>query len=135
MLRFLFQIRHPYNSNIPRSSYTLSPLSNPQRIARSSAIMVATTPSIFSVDFSLSCFIFPAGSVFMKILSIPKVYIFPWNQEKKSEKAIASSQRYKYKYLQEDITSIFPSLLNINTGVISYELCRPKEINSQEINP
>ena len=42
---------------------------------------------------------------------------------------------YKYKYLQEDITSIFPSLLHINTGVISYELCRPKEINSQEISP
>ena len=36
---------------------------------------------------------------------------------------------YKYKYLQDDITSIFPSLLHINTGVISYELCRPKEIN------
>nr|DAM45482.1 MAG TPA: hypothetical protein [Caudoviricetes sp.] len=32
--------------------------------------MVATTPLIFSVDFSLSGFIFPAGSVFMKILSI-----------------------------------------------------------------
>ena len=36
---------------------------------------------------------------------------------------------YKYKYLQEDITSIFPSLLHINTGVISYELCRPKDID------
>nr|DAT34302.1 MAG TPA: hypothetical protein [Caudoviricetes sp.] len=53
MLKFLFQICHPYTSNIPRSSYTLSPLSNPQQIARSSAIMVTTTPSIFSVDFSL----------------------------------------------------------------------------------
>ena len=38
---------------------------------------------------------------------------------------------YKYKYLQEDITSVFPSLLHINTGVISYELCRPKEIIQQ----
>ena len=36
---------------------------------------------------------------------------------------------YKYKYLQEDITSIFPSLLHINTGVISYELCRPKDMD------
>ena len=70
MIRFLLQICHHYNSNIPRSSYTLSPLSNPQRIARSSAIMVATTPSIFSVDFSLSGFMLPAGSVLMKMLSI-----------------------------------------------------------------
>lgn len=36
---------------------------------------------------------------------------------------------YKYKYLQEDITSIFPSLLHINTGVISYELRRPKDLD------
>ena len=37
-------------------SYTLSPESLPHRIARSSAIIVATAPSIFSVDFSLSAF-------------------------------------------------------------------------------
>ena len=37
----------------PRPSYTLALVSLPQRIARSSAIMVATAPSSFSVDFSL----------------------------------------------------------------------------------
>lgn len=33
-------------------------------------MMVATAPSIFSVDFSLSAFIFPAGSVRIYMLSI-----------------------------------------------------------------
>jgi len=33
-------------------------------------MIVATTPSIFSVDFSLSGLMFPAGSVRMKMLSI-----------------------------------------------------------------
>ena len=42
----------------------------PQRIARSSAITVTTALSIFSVDFSLSDLMFPAGSVRMKMLSI-----------------------------------------------------------------
>ena len=59
-----------YNSNIPRPSYTLSLLSFPQRIALSSAMTIATTPSIFSVDFSLSGLMFPAGSLLMKMLSI-----------------------------------------------------------------
>ena len=56
-----------YISKIPRPSYALSPFSFPQRIARSSPIIVATTPSIFSVDFSLSGLMFPARSDLMKI--------------------------------------------------------------------
>ena len=47
---------------IPRSLYTLS-VEPSFRIARSSAITVATAPSIRSVDFSLSILMFPAGSV------------------------------------------------------------------------
>ncbi len=39
---------------MPRSSYTEALLELPQRIAQSSAMMVATAPSIFSVDFSLT---------------------------------------------------------------------------------
>ena len=52
----------PHSSNKPRSSYTESP---PFWffIARSSAMTSATAPSIFSVDFSLSNFRLPAGSV------------------------------------------------------------------------
>ena len=52
----------PHSSNKPRSSYTESP---PFWffIARSSAMTSATAPSIFSVDFSLSSFRLPAGSV------------------------------------------------------------------------
>ena len=42
----------------------------PHLIARSRPIIVATTPSIFSVDFSLSGLMFPAESVRMKMLSI-----------------------------------------------------------------
>lgn len=42
-----------------------APVLLPQRIARSRAIIVATAPSIFSVDFSLSALMFPAGSVRM----------------------------------------------------------------------
>lgn len=42
----------------------------PQRMDLSSAMIVATAPSIFSVDFSLSGLMFPAGSVRMKMLSI-----------------------------------------------------------------
>ena len=51
-------------------SYTLSPVSLPQRMARSRPMMAAMAPSIFSVDFSLSALMFPAGSVRMKMLSI-----------------------------------------------------------------
>ena len=54
-----------YITSNPRLSYTLSPLPLPHRIALSSAIIVATAPSIFSVDFSLSALMFPAGSVRM----------------------------------------------------------------------
>lgn len=39
-------------NNSPRLSWTEAPLSLPQRIARSSAMIVATAPSVFSVDFS-----------------------------------------------------------------------------------
>lgn len=53
-----------------RSIYTDSAVSLLQRMARSSAITVAMAPSIFSVDFSLSILIFPAGSVRMKMLCI-----------------------------------------------------------------
>ena len=58
-------IESPYSghsSNKPRSLYTESP---PFWffIARSSAMTSATAPSIFSVDFSLSSFRLPAGSV------------------------------------------------------------------------
>ena len=52
-------------------SYTLSvagPL--PHLIARSRPMMVATTPSIFSVDFYLSGLMVPAGSVRLKMLSV-----------------------------------------------------------------
>lgn len=42
-------------------------MSFPMRIARSSAMIVAIAPSIFSVDFSLSALMFPAGSVRMKM--------------------------------------------------------------------
>ena len=38
----------------PLVSYTLSPASFPHRIALSNAMIVATAPSIFSVDFSLA---------------------------------------------------------------------------------
>ena len=54
-------IRLHQNTRIPLSSYTLPSLPS-FLIARSSAITVATAPSIFSVDFSLSILIFPAGS-------------------------------------------------------------------------
>lgn len=58
-------IESPYSghsSNNPRSLYTES---QPFWffIARSSAMTSATAPSIFSVDFSLSSFRLPAGSV------------------------------------------------------------------------
>ena len=58
-------IESPYSghsSNKPRSSYTES-LPFWFFIARSSAMTSATAPSIFSVDFSLSSFRLPAGSV------------------------------------------------------------------------
>ena len=58
-------IESPYSgqsSNKPRSLYTES-LPFWFFIARSSAITSATAPSIFSVDFSLSSFRLPAGSV------------------------------------------------------------------------
>ena len=54
----------------PRILYTLSLDVFPHLIALSSAIIVATAPSIFSVDFSLSVLMFPAGSVQMNMLSI-----------------------------------------------------------------
>ena len=54
--------RSPHSSNKPRSLYTES-LSFWFFIARSSAMTSATAPSIFSVDFSLSSFRLPAGSV------------------------------------------------------------------------
>ena len=54
--------RSPHSSNKPRSSYTES-LPFWFFIARSSAMTSATAPSIFSVDFSLSSFRLPAGSV------------------------------------------------------------------------
>ena len=59
-----------YMNKIPLASYTLSVFIFPQRIALSNPIIVAMAPSIFSVDFSLSALIFPAGSVRIKILSI-----------------------------------------------------------------
>lgn len=43
-------------------------MSFPHRIARSNAMIVATAPSIISVDFSLSGLMFPAGSVRIKML-------------------------------------------------------------------
>ena len=58
-------IESPYSgqsSNKPRSLYTES-LPFWFFIARSSAMTSATAPSIFSVDFSLSSFRLPAGSV------------------------------------------------------------------------
>ena len=58
-------IEFPYSgqsSNKPRSLYTES-LPFWFFIARSSAMTSATAPSIFSVDFSLSSFRLPAGSV------------------------------------------------------------------------
>ena len=55
----------PFEMKLPKKA----PLF-PQRTARSSPMIVATAPSIFSVDFSLSALILPAGSVRMKMLSI-----------------------------------------------------------------
>ena len=55
-----------YMNKIPLASYTLSVFIFPQRIALSNPIIVAMAPSIFSVDFSLSALIFPAGSVRIK---------------------------------------------------------------------
>ena len=53
-----------HNTNSPRESYTdVLSCGFPPRMARSSAMMVATTPSIFSVERCLSGLMFPAGSV------------------------------------------------------------------------
>lgn len=55
----------------PLVSYTLSPASFPHRIALSSAMIVATAPSIFSVDFSLAV---KAISRILKINSVEDLY-------------------------------------------------------------
>ncbi|CRH60423.1 Uncharacterised protein [Chlamydia trachomatis] len=53
-----------HSTSSPRLSYTLPPLlALPPRMARSRAMMVATTPSIFSVERCLSGLMLPAGSV------------------------------------------------------------------------
>lgn len=59
-----------YMNKIPLESYTLSVFIFPQRIVLSNPMIAAMAPSIFSVDFSLSALMFPAGFVRMKILSI-----------------------------------------------------------------
>ena len=52
-------------NKMPLSSYTEAVETLPHRMARSSPIIAAIAPSIFSVDFSLSALMFPAGSVRM----------------------------------------------------------------------
>ena len=64
-MKYTKPYRYVSINRIPLESYTLSFVSFPQRMARSSPMMAAIAPSIFSVDFSLSALMFPAGSVRM----------------------------------------------------------------------
>ena len=80
-----------YKKSNPRLSYTDSAV--PWfRMARSRAMMVATAPSILSVDFSLSGLMLPAGSVRTKMLSIihRRGALPPWAMRPSSTSFISS---------------------------------------------
>jgi hypothetical protein len=57
-----------YPINLSFSFEEPTPSWFPKRIALSNPIIVSMAPSIFSVDFSLSALIFPAGPVRIKML-------------------------------------------------------------------
>jgi len=83
----------------------LSPVSFPQRIARSRAIIVATDPSIFSVDFSLSGLMMTAESRLMKMsyksgaTDIGEMWLVPKNNDTLSP---ADTARYIYEAIQNN---------------------------------